>query len=185
MAVTVILISSSASWWSGVNLCWGTTSASTRSSNHNIVSSSSCSTIPSFALNSASDLARDASRKLAATLVPDRNVCLPITYPVWLLGKLPHKRITRSANCFVRSRSPSIRMAHPPAFSFQLSTFRSITIPPSRAPRVHRALLPGYRSRFAGSSSPRWRTCSRPSRGGESSCWAGRSRRGASSRRGG
>ncbi len=113
MVATIILSSSSASPCNDANFCWGTISASTRNSSHSIVSSSSCSTVPNFAINSAFDRARDASRKLAATLVPARKSCLPKTSLMVVFGKLAYSLITRSAKALVRSRRPSILILRP------------------------------------------------------------------------
>lgn len=100
-------------------------SLSTNSSSQSEVSSNSCSTIPNFAKNSASDLARDASRKFAATDVPDRNNCFPNVCTAVDFGRAVNNRMILSANCLVRSLSPSIRIIQPifhplSAFGFPL-----------------------------------------------------------------
>ena len=74
---TTIRISSSASNLSADSFSFGKTPLSSSNSSHNAVSSSSCSTIPSLETNSADERALDASRKLAATDVPDRRTCFP------------------------------------------------------------------------------------------------------------
>ena len=121
IAVTTILMSSSVSCLRDANLCGSKTLPSSSNSSHNSDSSNSCSTIPSLATNSASDLAREASRKFAATLVPDRSNCRPSVPAKTEFGSAPYNRMMRDANAFVRSRKGAMRIARPhSAFRFPL-----------------------------------------------------------------
>ena len=47
--------------------------------------------MPSFALNSASDLALDASLKVAATLVPDRKTTSPLSHSAGFFANVDHR----------------------------------------------------------------------------------------------
>jgi hypothetical protein len=137
MDAITIRRSSSASCRSSAIRFSGMMSDSTSNSIHSIVSSSSCSTIPSFAMNSASLLARLASRKLAATLVPDRKICRPSVWPTGDFGSAVYKRMIRRANAFVRSRNPAMRIGSPPP----LSAFRSPILDYASQPCASRTLI--------------------------------------------
>src|ERR1700736_1196331 len=64
--------------------------------------------VSSLDTNSAADRARDASRKFAATDVPERNNWLPMTRnSSRLFGSFTKRRTTADAYCFVRLRSSS------------------------------------------------------------------------------
>ena len=84
-----------------------TTPESASNSNHNMLSSASSTTTPSFAANSARDLARHVALQFAATEVPLRSSCLPMTCASGAWGNERYSRITRKAKALVRSRSSS------------------------------------------------------------------------------
>ena len=88
--------------------------SSTISSSQSAVSSASSSTTPILKMNSARDRVRHVARQFAATLVPLRTNWPAIAFPFGVFGSASTKRITRMANCFVRSLSSC-------AFTFKIS----------------------------------------------------------------
>ena len=71
------------------------------SSSQNTVSSASSTTVPSFAINSARERARQTARQLAATDVPDLRICCASTRASSVLGSWVESLMILSANAFV------------------------------------------------------------------------------------
>ena len=96
--VVKMAISSDDSFSSGLVRAGSMRHSSRRSSSHNADSSASWIAPPSLEINSAADLARDASRIWAATEVPERSSCLPKTLTSsCFFGSFTNRRITLAA----------------------------------------------------------------------------------------